>query len=190
MLLLKIWVNLFLILGEYHNLKYEYITILSDRDKGLSSSVKRNFENASHNKCSFHIYGNLIKHCGSHKDLKAYFYKCASATTVGSCVYFMGKIKEIGEKYFSYLSNIPKNEWVTAYQTLPTYMYSSSSCAESFNSLILPYRCDSYDSLLLEIRNLFIKRKLNEEQNFLGKVTDIDNYEKKRRLYNKYIRRK
>lgn len=90
----------------------------------------------------------------------------------------MGKIKEIGEKYFSYLSNIPKNEWVTAYQTLPTYMYSSSSCAESFNSLILPYRCDSYDSLLLEIRNLFIKRKLKEEQNLIGKVTDIDNYEK------------
>lgn len=55
--------------------------IISDLDKGLSTAVKKNFLIGHHNKCSFHIFANLVHSCGSNKTIRSLFYKCASSTT-------------------------------------------------------------------------------------------------------------
>lgn len=88
-----------MLFGENLNLEYEYTTILSERGKGLSSSAQKNYVKTLQNKYVFHINANLVKRFGGNKDLKLYFYKCASSPIISGHIYFMYILDNQGKKF-------------------------------------------------------------------------------------------
>ena len=90
-------------------------SIISDRDKGLKSSLKDELPQAWHRNCAFHIKKNLTKHVGGSGKfgrVSDLFWSIQGSRTRQQYQERMNKLHTLKKSAFDYLSKIDPDCWV------------------------------------------------------------------------------
>lgn len=129
---------------------YSEFCFISDRDKGLKSSLLAIFTESATTVCLRHLLANIKKKC-KNKSTIFNFYK--AALTFDSRKF---------DQFYYYLSSIPAifdiikentNQWARSKISLPRYNQTTSNISESENSALRKYRCCSDLDAVIGIYN-------------------------------------
>ena len=122
------------------------ITFISDRNAGLLSALPKVFPDSAHGFCFRHLQANLLDRfpgCGSYlRGRLAYLFMCcAYSRTPAAFEYNLEIFKnEGGQLVEDFLTELPKENWCSAYFNGERFGEMTNNLAESFNSWILDLR--------------------------------------------------
>ncbi len=158
---------------------YKRFTFISDRDKGLETSMKEIFPENHHTYCQVHIKRNVKKHFGPKAaDIVQKIGETFSSRQEG---YWLYKLKEKNPAAYEYIEAIDPKTWrPTTWMQLtnlpPRYGIKSSNDAEAVNKLFLEARklnwFESLDMMLdiIITRNCTMREKYKNDQGIIVSV--------------------
>ena len=109
----------------------EGLVFLSDREKGIDSSLDEVLPQATHGYCVFHIQKNVKKQF--HTTLDGLLFKAARAATVKAFKDVMEEIKAIHPAARAYIKGVDRNKWARAFFKARRLGHVTSNIAESAN---------------------------------------------------------
>ena len=109
----------------------EGLVFLSDREKGIETSLNEVLPRATHGYCVFHIQKNVKKHF--HTALNGLLFKAARAATVQDFKDVMREIQSINPAALEYIKGIDGNKWARAFFKGRRLGHVTSNIAESAN---------------------------------------------------------
>ena len=109
------------------------LVIISDREKGLAQSVRKEIPNASHSFCVFHIEKNIKIRFKT--DTDGLIWKMAKAQKPNEFQRLMQELRALkGEGVYQFLSQIDPQFWSRSSFPSPRYGHYTSNVAESINA--------------------------------------------------------
>ncbi|XP_077217953.1 uncharacterized protein LOC143852454 [Tasmannia lanceolata] len=113
----------------------DVITIGSDRMKGLPRAVTEGLPGSHHFYCIHHLSANFHGKLKS-EDLQKLFMNAAYSLREGAFKDAMESIKTMSKSAEKWISDIPKQNWASAYFEGSRYNVLTTKAAESFNALL------------------------------------------------------
>ncbi|XP_019192313.1 PREDICTED: uncharacterized protein LOC109186673 [Ipomoea nil] len=116
-------------------------TFMSDKQKGLIEAFEVVLPRVEHRFCVRHLHGNMKVAGFQGKALKDALWDCAKATTVPKYTTALGKLRQLDEDAYVWLSNKSPTEWSRSHFTSVSHcdMLVNNIC-ESFNAVIIDAR--------------------------------------------------
>ena len=115
------------------------LTILSDREKGLSNAVDDLFPRAHRGFCAQHIAENVKSRYGGVASRQA-FWKVAKARSIPAYNSALEELREISEGAFTYVKGIRPELYTRCMFPGPRFGCITSNIVESANALYLEER--------------------------------------------------
>lgn len=94
----------------------------------------------------------------------------------------MELISKISINHYNYFMNANPLCWASCYCQLPNYCYTTSSVAESYNSMILKFRGRSYCELIICIRDQQIEKHVKNTASIIGSMIHKEEFDIKKKF--------
>ncbi|CAA7055896.1 unnamed protein product [Microthlaspi erraticum] len=139
--------------------------IISDRCKGLLSSVKAELPKAEHRFCVKHIYENLKKNHAGKDLLKKYVWNVAWSCTMTAYRKNLQKLKEYDVPLFEDVLKMEPRYWTLAFFKLGSFCDKvENNSTESFNATITKARGKAIIPMLETIRRQAMVRNAKRQK--------------------------
>ena len=137
------------------------VVFLSDREKGIETSIKEVFPQACQGFCVFHIQKNVKR--AHHTSLDGLLFKAAKAATVKEFEEKLALMKALDDEAAAYIAEIDKAKWARAFFPVRRLGHVTSNIAESMNRWLEEARWHDpvglFSIYVLKLNNLFEKRR-------------------------------
>lgn len=143
------------------------LVIFSDRLIGLDSVLKELLPHSEHKYCMFHIVQNLKQKFKCTKDVTDAVYDISKSFTEMEFNQKATKLKEMNEKVYNYMMDVPLENWILCFCQYPNMLYITTSPIESFNRIIIEERKKPLVDLLIGIRKICSVSILTQKEELL-----------------------
>ena len=127
--------------SAYPSMNRKGVTIISDRQKGITAPVHYWFHNAYHGHCVYHIQQNVRTKFG--RGIERHVKPLAYATDAASFKRLMDKLREINDKAAHYIERIDHDRWARYRFNSPRFGRITSSSVEATNAIFKAHRASS-----------------------------------------------
>ena len=139
----------------------EGVVFLSDREKGIDSSLAIVFPRSAHSFCTFHIQKNVKQHY--HTTLGGLLFRAANAGSAKDFTDTIAQMRRINPEATAYIEGIPAGKWARAFFPMRRLGHVTSNIAESMNHWLEEARRQDpvglFASYIRQLNNVFDRRR-------------------------------